>query len=189
VTAGQCGKPPHSVWDSAPLGLNTGHAERIADRLRRPQNHHPRTDESSQGKRRSKNMPCRSRTKPQNDTPLKGLEIPSRGYWAGCSRVPLMTDPFASPSLSLAKKTAAEPSFPLRAFPEVTAADKCPISSPMEKQAAPGLICRVCDAPMALANVVPRFGPHPELQSFRCLACGEVETRAVEIDQDAPSGG
>jgi len=30
---------------------------------------------------------------------------------------------------------------------------------------------------MTLARRLPKFGPHPELLTFRCDGCGHVETR------------
>jgi hypothetical protein len=32
---------------------------------------------------------------------------------------------------------------------------------------------------MALVRVVPKFGPFPELRTFRCEVCREVDTRTV----------
>ena len=32
---------------------------------------------------------------------------------------------------------------------------------------------------MALVRVLPRTGPYPELRTFRCTPCGEVETKTV----------
>jgi hypothetical protein len=34
---------------------------------------------------------------------------------------------------------------------------------------------------MALARIVPKLGPYPELRSFKCRDCGEVETLTVAI--------
>jgi hypothetical protein len=32
---------------------------------------------------------------------------------------------------------------------------------------------------MSLARVLPKFGPYPELRTFKCEVCREVDTRAV----------
>ncbi len=41
-------------------------------------------------------------------------------------------------------------------------------------------LCPKCKQPMRLVRVVPALAGHPELQSFKCRACGEVTTRPVE---------
>jgi hypothetical protein len=44
---------------------------------------------------------------------------------------------------------------------------------------APG--CPGCGEPdMPLDRVLPRFGPHPELRTFKCDACGEVQTMTLD---------
>ena len=40
--------------------------------------------------------------------------------------------------------------------------------------------CRRCGAPMTFANPVPTLGPHPEIRSCKCPACGEIETPVTE---------
>ena len=41
--------------------------------------------------------------------------------------------------------------------------------------------CPTCGARMALARVTPKLGGLPELHTFRCEECGEVETYEVEV--------
>jgi len=42
--------------------------------------------------------------------------------------------------------------------------------------------CEECGQGMELVRVTPRFGALPELQTFRCAACGNVTTEIVEAD-------
>jgi hypothetical protein len=37
--------------------------------------------------------------------------------------------------------------------------------------------CPRCGAPMRLVRTVPKLREHPELLTFRCSRCGEVETK------------
>ncbi len=57
------------------------------------------------------------------------------------------------------------------------------ISSGMNCLSGSAVVCAACGGTMALARVVPKLGPHPELRTFRCEACRSVETRAVAIRQ------
>lgn len=41
------------------------------------------------------------------------------------------------------------------------------------------VLCPSCGGRMALVRVLPRTGPYPELRTFRCTPCGEVETKTV----------
>ena len=41
---------------------------------------------------------------------------------------------------------------------------------------------------MALARVLPKLGPYPELRTFRCEACGEVDTQPFGVRQMAEQG-
>lgn len=40
---------------------------------------------------------------------------------------------------------------------------------------------------MLLAQVTPKFGPHPDLFTFKCDGCGEVATTLGEGDCDVGS--
>lgn len=42
--------------------------------------------------------------------------------------------------------------------------------------------CPKCGDTMQLARVTPRLGPHPDLLTFRCDACGEVVTTVGDDD-------
>jgi transposase len=44
--------------------------------------------------------------------------------------------------------------------------------------------CSRCGEQMKLLRTVPRFGPHPELGVFRCVACSEVETREIDAAEN-----
>jgi hypothetical protein len=44
--------------------------------------------------------------------------------------------------------------------------------------------CAPCGGMMVVAYVVPRLGPHPEIRSFKCPGCGEVETHVIEGVED-----
>ena len=48
----------------------------------------------------------------------------------------------------------------------------------MEENAdkSPGLHCRLCDRGMKLIRSVPRFGSHPQLDTYRCEVCQDVQT-------------
>jgi hypothetical protein len=41
---------------------------------------------------------------------------------------------------------------------------------------------------MALARVLPKLGPYPELRTFRCETCGEVDTQAFGMLQMGEQG-
>ena len=51
------------------------------------------------------------------------------------------------------------------------------MSSPDEADVRP---CPVCGGTLKLAHVLPKIGGLPELRSYHCVNCGEVET--VEDD-------
>jgi uncharacterized Zn finger protein len=53
--------------------------------------------------------------------------------------------------------------------------------SVMSNQSTAAVLCPSCGGAMSLARVLPKFGPHPELRTFKCEACGEVDTRAVVV--------
>jgi hypothetical protein len=40
--------------------------------------------------------------------------------------------------------------------------------------------CSRCAAMMVLVRVAPRFGPLPELQTYKCLRCGCVVEEDIE---------
>ena len=42
--------------------------------------------------------------------------------------------------------------------------------------------CPTCGDTMQLARVTPKLGPHPDLLTFRCDACGEVMTTVGDGD-------
>jgi hypothetical protein len=42
--------------------------------------------------------------------------------------------------------------------------------------------CEVCDRDMVLVLSVPKFGPMPALETFRCPVCGEVQTFEVSLE-------
>jgi hypothetical protein len=44
--------------------------------------------------------------------------------------------------------------------------------------------CARCGGLMVVAYSVPKLGPHPEIRSFKCPACGEVETHIIEGVED-----
>jgi hypothetical protein len=51
----------------------------------------------------------------------------------------------------------------------------------MINQATPTASCPVCQGTMALAGVLPKLGPYPELRTFRCGTCGEVDTKPLGV--------
>jgi hypothetical protein len=65
-------------------------------------------------------------------------------------------------------KTVLEVGFDLSTRPHQD--DKPPHSPP----------CPTCRKPMTLAHIVPKAASLRELRTFRCLACGEVRSVAVE---------
>ena len=44
--------------------------------------------------------------------------------------------------------------------------------------------CGKCGRPMVLERVVPKFGPLPEVQTYKCLWCGNIV--AVEDENSVP---
>jgi hypothetical protein len=43
-----------------------------------------------------------------------------------------------------------------------------------------------CGEPMKLIKSIPRIGPYPELQTYRCERCHNVETIEVETERFRP---
>jgi hypothetical protein len=43
-----------------------------------------------------------------------------------------------------------------------------------------------CGEPMKLITVIPRIGPNPEIQTYRCKRCQNVETIEVETERFQP---
>jgi len=54
------------------------------------------------------------------------------------------------------------------------------IRSHKDDKPPPSLPCPTCRKPMTLAHIVPKAASLRELRTFRCLACGEVRSVAVE---------
>lgn len=54
----------------------------------------------------------------------------------------------------------------------------------LDQESTNTVSCPGCFGRMGLVRILPRTGPYPELRTFRCTPCGEVETRPV----DEPSG-
>jgi hypothetical protein len=43
-----------------------------------------------------------------------------------------------------------------------------------------------CEQPMKLIKAIPRIGSYPELQTYRCERCHNVETTEVETERFQP---
>jgi len=49
-------------------------------------------------------------------------------------------------------------------------------AEPFPANPSQSLRCRRDDQPMKLVKTIPRIGSYPELRTYRCEQCGDVET-------------
>ena len=69
----------------------------------------------------------------------------------------------------------------MRGIPEETQGKSSFIRFAMSNQSTAAIRCPACGAVMMLAGVLPKLASHPELHTFRCGACKEVETRTAVV--------
>ncbi len=59
----------------------------------------------------------------------------------------------------------------------------CPRGACRDSPVASAPSCNGCGQTTALAYVIPKLGPHPEMRSFKCPGCGEVEAHVIQGTQ------